>query len=255
MFAFALLPSLTAQRERTGERFFFRADSQAVRQFERYGPARPAAHGKVPASDYPALAERLVTRMENDGYPFAAVSLSPLTEPDSDGVVSTLTVEAGPLVRYDSVIVKGSLKLRPRFLQAFLNWRPRRKYMERNACRIAQKMSALPYAEITREPGVEFVGDKAYLYLFADKRKVNRFDGYLGLVPVSETTGRVMFTGEVNLMLQNVFKIGETLELRWQAPEKYSQCSPTPISPTGSAHPSDFPVISSSTRRIRPTST
>ena len=223
MFAFALLPSLTAQRERTGERFFFRADSQAVRQFERYGPARPAAHGKVPASDYPALAERLVTRMENDGYPFAAVSLSPLTEPDSDGVVSTLTVEAGPLVRYDSVIVKGSLKLRPRFLQAFLNWRPRRKYMERNACRIAQKMSALPYAEITREPGVEFVGDKAYLYLFADKRKVNRFDGYLGLVPVSETTGRVMFTGEVNLMLQNVFKIGETLELRWQAPEKYSQ--------------------------------
>ena len=207
MLAFTLLPSLTAQRERTGERFFFRADSQAVRQFERYGPARPAATGLLPVGDYAAVAERTVRRLENDGYPFAAVSVSPLTEPDSNGVVSTLTVEAGPLVRYDSVIVKGSLKLRPRFLQAFLNWRPRRKYMERNACRIAQKMSALPYAEITREPGVEFVGDKAYLYLFADKRKVNCFDGYLGLVPVSETTGRVMFTGEVKQEMYFAFRV------------------------------------------------
>jgi outer membrane protein assembly factor BamA len=221
------VPSLYPQKgmgeDTLRQRLYFRADSLAMCRLENYGLARPAAHGKVPASDFPALAERLVTRMENDGYPFAAVSLSPLTEPDSNGVVADFTVDAGPLVRYDSVMVKGTLKLRPRFVQAFLSWRPRRKYMERNVARIAQKMNGLPYATVTRETGVEFVGDKAYLYLFADKQKVNRFDGYLGLVPVSERTGKVMLTGEVNLMLQNVFKIGETLELRWQAPERRSQ--------------------------------
>ena len=219
--------ALFAQRGRKvdtlSHRLYFRADSLALRQLERYGPARLAASGLVPVDDYATAAERLVSRMENDGYPFAVVLLSPLSEPDSAGVVATLSVEPGPLVRYDSVIVKGTLAMRPRFVRAFLNWRPKRKYVERNAARIAQKMNGLPYATVTHEPGVEFVGDKACLYLFADKQKVNRFDGYLGLVPVSERTGRVMLTGEVNLMLQNVFKIGETLELRWQAPERRSQ--------------------------------
>ena len=219
--------ALFAQRGRKvdtlSHRLYFRADSLALRQLERYGSARLAASGLVPVDDYATAAERLVSRMENDGYPFAVVSLSPLSEPDSAGVVATLSVEPGPLVRYDSVIVKGTLAMRPRFVRAFLNWRPKRKYVERNAARIAQKMNGLPYATVTHEPGVEFVGDKACLYLFADKQKVNRFDGYLGLVPVSERTGHVMLTGEVNLMLQNVFKIGETLELRWQAPERRSQ--------------------------------
>lgn len=216
---------LLCQREKRGDTvsFLFRADSLSLVCFERYGPSSAASSGYVAVRDYPVISERMVRKLENDGYPFAAVSVTPFVTADSNGVIAQLMIDQGPYIQYDSIIVRGSLKLRPRFLRAFLSWRPRSKYVERNVSRVAQKVKMLPYATMTREPGVEFVGNKAYLYLFADKQKVNRFDGYLGIVPVSETTGRVMFTGEVNLLLQNVFKIGERLELRWQAPERYSQ--------------------------------
>ena len=89
------------------QRLYFRADSLALSWLESYGLARPAADGKVPASDYPALAERLVTRMENDGYPFAAVSLSPLTEPASTVKDETTPLESGSVSGDSDTAAKG----------------------------------------------------------------------------------------------------------------------------------------------------
>lgn len=172
-------------------------------------------------SDYNQFTNKLLRYLENNGYPFAEIGLDDITfEKDT---FATLQISKNRYFTVDSLIVKGNLKLSDHFLFPYLSLRRKKKYDEHIVRQIPQRLNALPFATVIRTSGVEFVDDKAYLYLFLDKRKVNQFDGYLGLVPVNEKTGKVMFTGEVNLSLQNIFHIGEKLQLSWKSPEKYSQ--------------------------------
>ena len=184
-------------------------------------PARAARNGTLPLSEYDHFAEKVVQQYENNGYPFCQVNIEEL-DFESD-TIGTLSVIPGPAIIYDSIIVKGDAKVRPAFLQPYLNWKRKRRYSETAVRQIPSLLERLPYVTITREPGVEFVGDRAYLYLFLDRQRVNQFDGYIGLVPVSSSTGKVMLNGEVNLRLQNLLTIGERIALQWRAPERYSQ--------------------------------
>ena len=184
-------------------------------------PARTIRNGILPLSEYDRFAEKLVQQYEDNGHPFCQVSIEDIDfERDTIG---TLSVIPGPAITFDSIIVKGDAKVRPSFLQPYLNWRRKRRYSESAARQIPALLERLSYVTITREPGVEFVGDRAYLYLFLDRQRVNQFDGYIGLVPVSSSTGKVMLNGEVNLRLQNLLTIGERIALQWRAPERYSQ--------------------------------
>lgn len=184
-------------------------------------PLRSVRSGTLPLSEYARFAEKVVQQYENNGHPFCQVSIKDIDfEKDTIGM---LYVEAGPSIIFDSIIVKGDAKVRPSFLQPYLNWRRKRRYSEAVVSQIPSLLERLPYVTMTREPGVEFVGDRAFLYLFLDRQRVNQFDGYIGLVPVSASTGKVMFNGEVTLKLQNLFTIGERLTLQWRAPERYSQ--------------------------------
>lgn len=181
---------------------------------------RPLRHG-LRLADYAATADQTVARLENAGHPFASVSLRDVDL--AADTVGTLLIEPGPTIYYDSVILKGNARLRPAFLRPYLGWRRRGRYAENVVAQVPDRLARLPYVGVTREPGVEFVGDRAYLYLFLDKRRVNSFDGYIGLVPVSENSGKTTVNGEANLVLQNLFTIGERIALQWRAPERYSQ--------------------------------
>ena len=184
-------------------------------------PIRSVRNGALPFIEYARFAEKVVQQYENNGHPFCQVSIEE-TDFEQD-TIGTLSIVVGPAIVYDSIIVKGDAKVRPSFLQPYLNWRRKRRYSEAAVSQIPTLLERLPYITITREPGVEFVGDRAFLYLFLDRQRVNQFDGYIGLVPVSSSTGKVMLNGEVTLKLQNLFTIGERLSLQWRAPERYSQ--------------------------------
>lgn len=182
---------------------------------------RQARRSSVPFADYAEWSKNALTQMENRGYPFTQIFLNNVDlQCDTVGIVS---IVPNQFVLCDSLILRGNLKLNPRFLRPYLNWRRNRRYCERAVAQIPQRLQQLPYVQMVREPGVEFVNDHAFLYLFLDKQRVNQFDGYIGFVPVSAATGGIMITGEVNLNLQNIFTIGERISLKWQAPERYSQ--------------------------------
>lgn len=183
--------------------------------------AKYAKSGALPYSDYSEVSEKIVRYYENHGKPFCAISLQDIDF--QRDTVATLQVVPGETIVYDSIIIKGNAKVRPSFLRPYLAWRKRKKYVESAVAQIPTRIQNLPYVQETRESGVEFVGKNAFLYLFLDKQRVNQFDGYVGLVPVNPTTGKVTVNGEVNLNLQNLFTIGESISLRWQAPERYSQ--------------------------------
>lgn len=176
----------------------------------------------VSLEEYPQWAERIVHHFENHGYPFATVHLQ-ARNPQQGDMTPILLIDTGQYVVFDSIILQGDARLSRHLLYPYLGLRQGMPYNEQLMQSVDAKLQELPYASVIRECAVSFVGDKAYLYVYLTRRRTSMFDGYVGLVPVDERTGRVTVHGELNLALNNLFKIGESITLHWRSSERYSQ--------------------------------
>jgi len=172
--------------------------------------------------NYPVNAEKIVQYLENHGYPFASVSLQTEWENDSTPLYR-MSIDRDRYTKVDSIVLKGNIKLSQSYLWPYLGLRRKAPYSEKTIQEVAKKLADIPFATVVQTPGISFEEDKTLLYIYLDKRPVNRFDGYIGFEPVNETTGKLAITGELNLSLQNIFRIGEQLSLEWRSSERYSQ--------------------------------
>jgi outer membrane protein assembly factor BamA len=155
------------------------------------------------------------SRLWNTGYPFATAQMNGIEE-DSIGKTAKITVQKNNFITFDSIIVVGNLKMSRSFRYGYLDLKQGKPYNESVIKDIPSRLQALPFANLLRPPSVSFGQDKAALYIYADKQRDNQFDGYLGIVPNDETSGKVLITGSLALELSNVFTTGENLKLNWK---------------------------------------
>jgi len=169
--------------------------------------------------EYPTIAEEILTYMENHGYPFASVSLR------ADSITSkpAIHIDTGIYVTFDSIVIKGDARLSSSYLYPYLGIKRGSPYNETTIQQIDQRLSELPFVTLVRPSGVAFLNNKAVVYLYINKQSVNQFDGYIGITPQDENSGKVAVNGELELSLTNLFKIGEHIGVHWQSSERYSQ--------------------------------
>ena len=172
--------------------------------------------------NYPQTAEKIVRFLENHGYPFASVNLTTEWENNTTPLYR-MHIDRGRYTKIDSIVLKGNLKLSKSYLWPYLGLRRKAPYSEKTVQEVAKKLEAIPFATVIQPAGISFEEDNTSLYVFLDKRQVNRFDGYIGFQPVNEMTGKLAVTGELTLALQNIFHIGEQLSLDWRRSDKRSQ--------------------------------
>ena len=151
----------------------------------------------------------------NTGYPFATVQISEIVD-DSNGKKATITVQKNNFIRFDSIIVVGNLKISKGFCYGYLGLKRKKPYNEAVVKDIPARMRELPFVNLLQPPSVSFGEDKAVLFIYADRQKNNQFDGFLGIVPKDEISGKLLLTGSLDLQLNNVFTVGENLQLKWK---------------------------------------
>lgn len=164
-------------------------------------------------------AERCLGYLENHGYPFAEVRMY---RPVSDSLQVNIRIIANPCIRWDSIVLKGTAGLSPRFLYPYLKIRRGATYSEHCVIQAAAALKSLEYVEMLRAPSPSFTSDRAALYLYLDKRNANSFDGYVGFASRDDGRGLALY-GQLNLKLANTFKRGETFSVDWKRPQQNSQ--------------------------------
>lgn len=167
------------------------------------------------------LFEDLLERSEDNGYPFARVWLDSLRQ-DEDGLHATVRLDQGRLVRFDSVVVRGTARTNMRYLQSHIGIRPGDVYNESLVAGVERRVRELPFVTQRQRPYVQFTPDKTKLFLFLDTRKASSINGILGVQPDPET-GKVQFTGDLDLRLRNALKRGEAIELNWRSLQDQTQ--------------------------------
>lgn len=169
--------------------------------------------------DAPALEadlRRWLIFAENNGHPFARWQLEEV-EVEAQRINAKLMFYPGRQVVLDSLRLGGELPLKPWVLARYLQWQIGAAYDQRTVVQINRRLAALPYAGRIETSQLFFYNNKAALNLLVGKRQVSSFDGMLGVFPGTGTDGRLLVTGDLNLLLWSAFKRGERLAFNWRS--------------------------------------
>jgi len=80
---------------------------------------------------------------------------------------------------------------------------------------IPNRINEIPFAKQTKPHKINFYENFATMEVFLAKQRASNFNGIIGFLP-DNTTGDILFTGDIKLNLQNALKEGETINMNWR---------------------------------------
>lgn len=168
------------------------------------------------------LFEKVVTYCENNGYPFVRTGLQNVSI-NNDTLFAELMADPGKWIMFDSLILKGSSKVKTSYMSNYLDIKKGKPYDERKLQYLSKKIADLTFVEEIKPAELDFIEDKTHVYLYLDKKRASQFDGFIGIAPNNTSTSKVLLTGELNLKLVSVINRGEEFSLNWRKLEPLSQ--------------------------------
>lgn len=163
---------------------------------------------------------RLIEEKENEGYPFASVSIS--SELEDSTLIREMDFDSGPYVQYDSlVMLKEGLRIPESILAVHLGVKQGEPYSEKKIKSVDGRLRELPFLQVVRSSSVIFADQEARVLVGVDLRNANKVDGIVGFQP--DENGEVVFTGEFSLGLHNSLNHLDKIDLLWQRVADNSQ--------------------------------
>jgi len=159
------------------------------------------------------LLEEIISYSENNGYPFAKVSLDSI-KVTGKALHAQLNYSSGPYITFDSVFLEAKF-IKPQFLAAYLGIIHGNAYDQSIIDHIPQRLNRILYLEVVSNPKITFSNEACQVHLFIKPRKSNRLDGYLGIFPNSNGDN-LLITGKLDIQLRNLFRSGKSLDLFWE---------------------------------------
>lgn len=159
--------------------------------------------------------EKLLDFYENNGHPFAAISLDSIRL-QHDSMYAQLKVNKGPVYYIDSMHVVGNVKLSNFFLQKYLGIPKHSLYSKKKWNEVSKRLLELPFVEEEQASDMTLLGSGSVLNLYLKPKRSSQVNFLVGFLPANNETGALQLTGDINLNLKNLLGKAETIILNWQ---------------------------------------
>lgn len=169
----------------------------------------------LPLNQLPLIREKILNYYEDNGYPFARVSMGNV-QISGNHLSGDLIVHRGIMYRIDSIKVHGPAKIKNKFLQNYLDIQNGSLYSRQTLKQISGQLKNLPYLEEMSPWNLSMLGSGAILNLYLNPKKSSRVDVLVGFLPGNDITGKTQITADVNLDLKNALGSGENILVNWQ---------------------------------------
>lgn len=161
------------------------------------------------------LQQQILERLENKGYPFAAVALDSVVI-NNHLLSAQLKIEKGIYYPIDSIRLMGPHVVENSFLQQYLGIRNGSPYSKDKLIAVDKAILRLPFVKTIQPSDLTMLGTGAVLNLYLQSKKSSYFNFILGVQPNSGNQKKYSITGDVNLFLNNFLLKGESFLLKWQ---------------------------------------
>ncbi len=177
-------------------------------------------------SDYSFIKETIYNMLNdaaNNGYPFAQFVFDSVKIDINNNIILEANLDLGEKYYFDSLHIKSDSKIRQHYLEEYLDIKSGDVFSIKKTENINSKINKIKYLEFKRPFQLAFGENNVDLLLYLKKKKANNFNGMIGILPNNKTTGKLLITGDVNLLLLNSFGAGELFSFNWQKFEASSQ--------------------------------
>jgi outer membrane protein assembly factor BamA len=169
------------------------------------------------ANQLQSTQQKMLEYLENNGYPFANITLDSLRFED-EKLYARLVVDRGPLYKIDSVRNLGNARISNGFLQRYLELPEGTVYKKEKLEDISKKLKELPYATEQRPWDLTMLGTGSILNVYLAPKKSSQVNVLVGLLPANQQleSNKLLVTGEATINLRNALGSGETIGINWQ---------------------------------------
>ncbi len=160
-----------------------------------------------------SLKKEISEKYRNQGYVFNRVK-SQFKGMKNDIPQVELTVIKSDQRKIDGIVFKGYEKVPKRFIRNLEKQYLGKNYQENTLVKLNHSLQNHTFLILDKPPQTLFTKDSTSIYLFAQKKKSNSFDGIIGFG--NDKTEKFTFNGSLNLHFRNMFNGFETVNIFWQ---------------------------------------
>lgn len=170
-----------------------------------------------------------LTKLENDGYPFAVFTISSLhfyyDSTDANYYTDIyLNLDTGVESNIDKVEVQGNSSTKDYVVIRELRIESGEAYSQEMIEEFPKRLNRLRFFEPVSTPQFYVDSDnKGVLVINIKDKQTNNFDGIIGYIPPSGDVESGFITGLVNVSLRNLFGTGRAAAFRWRKIDRFSQ--------------------------------
>lgn len=169
---------------------------------------------KMPLSQTEAFMNTTLQKLEQKGYSLAKLQLINLRR-EKDFLTADLLFENEKLREVNDIVINGYDKF-PEGHKKEIKRRYRNKIFNQETLkRINRDFEKLPFVSQTKYPEILFTKDTTKVYVYLEKSKPNRFDGFIGFG--NNEAGDLKINGYLDLLLVNTLNVGERFNLYWKS--------------------------------------
>ncbi len=171
----------------------------------------------MPVSSVEAFLNRTLAKLESMGYPLSVLQLGRISA-TGDNLQADLISQPGTRRQVNDIVINGYDKFPAGHRKQVARLYRNKSVSNDNLRAINGEFAKFRFVTQTRYPEILFTTDTTRVFVYLEKAKANRFDGFIGFSNDDEQDGgKVRFNGYLDLLLVNILNTGEEFSLFWKS--------------------------------------
>lgn len=169
---------------------------------------------KIPVAESETFLNSIIKKLETKGYSMSKVSLENI-ERENNFIKANLKIDTGKKRQVNNIVINGVDKFPESHKKNLIRLYKNKVFNQQTLEKINNDIEKYRFVNQTKYPEILFTQDSTKIYVYLEKAKANTFDGYIGFT--NDEQDKVVFSGYVDLILNNVLNSGEKLSLFWKS--------------------------------------
>lgn len=168
----------------------------------------------MPITDSELFLNSILKKLESRGFSLAKVKLDNIKN-KSNFIIANLKIDLGKKRQVNDVVINGYDKFPEGHKNAIRRLYKNKVFNQQNLEQLYKDFERFRFVKQTKYPEILFTKDSTRVYVYLEKTKSNNFDGFLGFN--NDEAKKIVFTGYLDLTLNNILNSGEKLSLYWKS--------------------------------------
>lgn len=168
----------------------------------------------LPMNNIESFLKSKLSELELKGFSLATLRLIDFKKKNNQ-LFATLKVDANKKRVLNDIVINGYENFPAGHKKNIQRRYRKQTFNKNNLKKIFDDFNNLRFISQTRYPEILFSEDSTKVFVYLEKAKSNRFDGFIGFA--NDEENNLNFTGYLDLFLSNILNSGEAFNLYWKS--------------------------------------